>query len=168
MAERKCELLSQEEIDAILGAVSCESAPAIQTAERRRHHLQNVADHLSLELFHEFKHIIAEWDAPLAESLIPTHVPLSCIVHLSDRVIQSLLRGLDDQRTALILQSAEPAVYDRIMQNISQRHHKIIEQELSKLESQPDPILGGWAEDELLMPLRKAFLDGILSRRRES
>lgn len=173
MSERVCEALSQEEVSALLAAISSESAPVLSVAQgrdadRRREILQGVADHIPLLSFPEFQRTIAEFDNALAESLVPTRIPLSHILNLSDPVIQSLLRGLDDQWIALALQTANQSIRDRVLKNVSTRRHAAIEAELLKLSSQPDPLLGGWAEDELLGPLRKAFLDGVLLQRSDS
>lgn len=168
METRQCEVLSQAEIDALLTAISNgESGPPREKDERQRRlkTLQNAVCFLPVLFFPDFQRTIAHWDAEIAAELFPTRLPLACIAVLSDRVIQGLLQGFDNAWIALALQNATPDIHQAVMRNVSTRRHTDISAELARLNNKPDPLMGGWAVDELLGPLRKAFLDGILHAR---
>lgn len=141
-----------------------EGAPVGNAAARREQQLRKLAivlRGLKTDLRDAMVNTIAERDKEVAASVVKLMVIWEDIPAVMPRSLQEVLRTVDSRRLALGLVGADPAILQKVRQNISERANAMLEEETSLLSS-PKPEDTVEARGEILATLRELNAKGEL------
>ncbi len=161
------EVLSQEEIDALLTAISgsaSDSSLAPLTDEAAEKVFMEVMGLLPNALAGNFRNAVARWAPDLAMRLQSTRLPLESIVHLSDRTVQDLVRKCPMNVLSLALVGASAEVRRKVESNLSKRMREALIFEIETISRGAREGDISSARDTLLAPLEQYLRDELYWR----
>ena len=157
------EVLSQEEIDALLHAII---APLDQQYEGSPEgKLLEILSVLPKKLAQDLRTIIARWDKELAEKIQSTKLPIESLLLISDRAIQFLLRRVDTQTIATALIGVNDKVITRILQNLSNRNRDEYLKECKIVDDASEEEISN-ARSKILEPLERELRETLFYKSR--